>query len=347
MKATTLAFALLAVSGACSNSKPADTTMPPAAGSGSGSASASGGGSVETVKFHSDALGVDKDFVLYLPASYATSTKRYPVFYYLHGLGGDETNWTNRMGRMHLDDAANKLGLQAIVVMPDGDNSFYVDSEAPADYDGCMKEGAGLFDPSAPRDKTCVRKNSYETYITKDLVTYIDSHYRTIASRGGRAIAGLSMGGFGALQLAGGHPDEFAATASHSGVDSLFYHKPHPYDAAKVELYTDVTTWGAEAGPLGAWIRSRLGPARPNWDAHDPVTLLTKLGPNKLAIYVDCGTEDDYGLDAAASYLHNKLTEAKIEHAFFLGPGRHNGAFWGSRVGESLAFLRDHTTAAN
>jgi S-formylglutathione hydrolase FrmB len=335
-KLAAVAFALLA---ACNSSKPASEPAPPAVPT----AQPPAGAQVQTVTFHSDALGVDKDFVLYLPASYASSTKHYPVFYYLHGLGGNEGNWVKYA---HLDEAANSLGLQAIVVMPDGDNSFYIDSPAPADYDACMKDGTGLMDPSAPKDKTCVRANKYETYITKDLVGYIDAHYRTIATREGRGIAGLSMGGFGALELAAGHPDEFAATASHSGVDSLFYHLPHPYDASKVQLYTDVSTWGGEAGQIGAWIRSRFGTDRAAWDAHDPATMLPKLGPGKLAIYLDCGTEDDFGLDAGASYLHDKLVAAKMDHEFFLGPGRHAMAFWTARVPKSLAFLRDHTTAA-
>src|SRR5260370_29653070 len=65
---------------------------------------------VSTVTFHSDALGVDKSFVLWLPADYATSTKRYPVFYYLHGLWGDETEWVEGG---HLDRAADQLALAA------------------------------------------------------------------------------------------------------------------------------------------------------------------------------------------------------------------------------------------
>jgi S-formylglutathione hydrolase FrmB len=293
---------------------------------------------VATVTFHSDALGVDKDFVIYLPTSYDRTPKHYPVFYYLHGLGDDETHWRS----LGLDAAADALALEAIVVMPDGDNSFYIDSPAPADYDACMRDGTGLLVPSAPRDKTCVRANKYDTYITRDLVGYIDAHYRTIASREGRAIAGLSMGGYGALELAMRHTDEFSAAASHSGMVALLYHMPHPYDAAKVELTQDVTRWGIEAGEIGAWIRSWFGTDRAFWEARDPAALLAKLAPGQLALYLDCGTEDRFLLHDQAAYVHDLLTAKHLDHEFFLGPGGHNGAFWTARVPNSLAFLRDH-----
>src|SRR5262249_35194853 len=111
---------------------------------------------VVTEQFHSDALGVDKAVVVYLPRGYDSQPgRRWPVFYYLHGLGGNETNWV-QSGK--LDAAADQLGLAAIVVMPDGDDGFYVDSRAPIDYDQCMKDGTGLFLPdSEPHDTTCVR----------------------------------------------------------------------------------------------------------------------------------------------------------------------------------------------
>jgi S-formylglutathione hydrolase FrmB len=296
------------------------------------------------VTFHTDALGVDKQFIVYLPLGYEASTKRYPVFYYLHGLGGEETSWTKGG---HIDAVADQMKLDAIIVMPDGDDSWYIDSLAPNDYDDCLKNGVGLFNPLEPRSRTCVRDRNYETYIVKDLIGYVDSHYRTIASRDGRAIAGLSMGGYGALMLAGRHPELFSATASHSGVDSLFYGGPHPYDAAHAEIFNgDLSKWGTNVEPIGAWVRAILGTDRANWDAHDPVALLTKLGPGKLAIYLDCGTEDDFGLDAQEHYLHDQLTAAHIDHAYYIGPGRHAFSFWAPREPESLKFLRDHTTAA-
>ena len=293
-------------------------------------------------QFHSDALGVDKAVVIYLPRGYDSQPARHwPVFYYLHGLGGNETNWT-QSGK--LDAAADQLGLAAIVVMPDGDDGFYVDSAAKIDYDQCMKDGAGLFLPERePHDTTCVRARNYETYIAKDLVGWVDAHYHTLPRRDGRAIAGLSMGGFGAMELAMRHPDEFAAAASHSGAIALLYKGPRPFAPGKTERFTDVGGWGAAAGPIGAWIQTIFGNDIASWKAHDVVELAGKLSPGKLALYFDCGTEDDFQLQDNLQYVHEALTARHIEHEYFLGPGKHDFAFWSARLPHSLAFLRDHT----
>ena len=323
------ALALVAALVACGSPK-TDTAAPLAKGH------------VVTTKLHSDALGVDKAVLVYLPGDYdAHPDRRYPVFYYLHGLMGDETNWVKHG---HLDDAADTLGLQAIVVMPDGDDSFYVDSPAPADYDACMKDGTGLFTPERPHDATCVKTNAYETYITRDLIGWTDKTYRTVARRDGRAIAGLSMGGYGALMLGMRHPDLFAAAASHSGVDALLYKAPHPYAAGKVELYDDVSRVPADIGPIGTWLASRFGTDIAVWRDHDPAALADKLADGKLALYLDCGTEDDFKLNDEALYLHDLLVAKHVDHSWYLGPGHHDFTFWAARVGKSLAFLRDHTS---
>jgi S-formylglutathione hydrolase FrmB len=301
-------------------------------------------GTVKKRTFHTDALGVDKTYYVYLPAGYDANQTHYPVFYYLHGLGGDEHNWI-KAGR--LDQAADNLGLPAIVVMPDGDDGFYIDSNTPVDYEACMKDGTGLFLPMLQdRATTCVRTRKYETYIVHDLVADVDATYRTITTREGRGLAGLSMGGFGALELAMRHPDEFSVAASHSGVDALLYAGPHPYGTGIVTFFTDVSTWGRTGDPqtehIGEWVRGIFGPDIANWKAHDPAVLATKLAPGQLALYLDCGTEDVFGLDAQAEYLHGILDDHKLAHAYFIGSGGHNFKFWISRVPQSLAFLRDH-----
>ncbi len=327
---------------ACSSTSPA-TSGGSAAASG-GSTSAAPAGRVERKAFHSDALGVDKHVVVYVPAGYdAHPTTRYPVFYYLHGLGGDEDNW---IAGGKLDEVADRIALQAIVVMPDGDDSFYVDSPTPIDYDDCMYHGAGLFFPERSHKATCVRAPRYETYMTKDLVGWVDATYRTLATRDGRGIAGLSMGGYGALMLALRHPDVFAAAASHSGVDALLYVGPDPYVAGQVKLLGDPKLYAKAAGNVGEWIESRFGPDIENYRAHDPATLVQKLDPGQLALYLDCGTEDDLKLYNGARWVHDLLVDRHIEHTFFLGPGGHNFGFWAPRLPFSLAFLRDHTSPA-
>jgi len=295
-------------------------------------------------QFHSNALGVDKAVVVYLPRGYDSQPARHwPVFYYLHGLGGNETNWVQN-GK--LDAAADQLGLAAIVVMPDGDDGFYLDSAAPIDYDQCMKDGAGLFLPDRqPHGATCVRKRSYETYIAVDLVGWVDGHYHSIARRDGRAIVGLSMGGFGAMSIALRHPDEFAAAGSHSGAVALMYAGPRPFAPGKTELVRDVSKFGSGSA-ITAWISRVFGSDLADWKAHDVVELAGKLGPGKLALYFDCGTEDDFALQDNVQYVHEALTARHIDHEFFLGPGKHDFAFWAARVPVSLAFMRDHTAKA-
>jgi S-formylglutathione hydrolase FrmB len=335
-----VASSVAACAVACSGKAPAGET--PRSGPTAVAAAAPAPSHVVTEHFHSDALGVDKDVVIYLPRGYdAQAAKHWPVFYYLHGLGGNETNWIKHG---QLDAAADGQKLDAIVVMPDGDDGFYVDSPSKVDYDQCMKDGTGLFNPAQePHETTCVRARNYETYIAKDLVGWVDAHYHTIARRDGRAIAGLSMGGFGAMELALRHQDEFAAAASHSGAIAMLYRGPRPFAPGKTELLTDVASWGAAVEPIGAWVRGLLGPDLATWKAHDVVELAAKLPPGKVALYFDCGSEDDFALQDNVQYVHEALTAKHVAHEFFLGPGKHDFAFWSARVPKSLAFLRDHT----
>src|SRR5262245_33284868 len=111
-------LALVVVSG-CGTKAAAPASSPPASAA-PAPVTPAAKGSVSTKTFHSDALGVDKSYLVYLPAGYeAAADKRYPVVYLLHGIGGDETNWITYG---HADEAADALGLQAIIVMPDGDS---------------------------------------------------------------------------------------------------------------------------------------------------------------------------------------------------------------------------------
>jgi S-formylglutathione hydrolase FrmB len=329
---TILLLALVAACGSKEAPAPAPSPKEPVAGP---------KGTVEARTFKSEALGVDKEYMVYLPAGYADKPSgKWPVLYYLHGLTGDEKSW---LKGGHIDQAADALGLQAIIVMPDGDDGFYADSPRAIDYDACMMDGTGLFVPQRQSHAhTCVRHHMYETYIAKDLIGDVDAHYHTIATREGRGIAGMSMGGLGALELSMRHPDLFAAAASHSGVDALLYVGPHPFQAGKATLLDDVTQWGAAVGEIGAWVRGIYGTNRAYWLSYDPAALAAKVEPGKPALYLDCGTEDEFLLMDAMQYLHEVLVARKIEHAYFIGPGHHDFGFWIPRLPESLKFLREH-----
>ncbi|HSN26526.1 MAG TPA: alpha/beta hydrolase-fold protein, partial [Kofleriaceae bacterium] len=225
---------------------------------------------VEYAHHYSEALGVDKTYLVYVPAGYDDSpATRWPVFYYLHGLTSPETEWV-QYGR--LDEAADKLHLAAIVVMPDGDDGFYIDSAAPIDFDACMRDGTGLYDPGADRAATCVHHRAYETYIANELVAHVDATYRTIATRDGRAIAGVSMGGYGALSLGLRHPDTYAAIASHSAVATLLYEGPLPFEPGKGKIATDLEH-AAGVPRFRPWLELLFGRDIATWRAHDPAVL--------------------------------------------------------------------------
>ncbi len=293
---------------------------------------------VEYAHHHSTALGVDKTYLVYVPAGYDDRpAKRWPVFYYLHGLTSPETEWV-QLGK--LDETADRLGLQAIVVMPDGDDGFYIDSPTPIDYEACLRDGAGLYKPGADREATCVKQRAYETYIATELVAHIDATYRTIATRAGRAIAGVSMGGYGALSLGFRHPETYAAIASHSALATLLYDGPHPFQPGQTKVAQDLEH-AAGIARFRPWTELLFGSDMATWRAHDPAALVQTLGPTAPAIYLDSGTEDF--LVDTTRFVDELLVARGIEHAVFYGPGQHEYAFWIPRLAASLAFLRDHT----
>ncbi|MBL8623532.1 MAG: esterase family protein [Myxococcales bacterium] len=291
---------------------------------------------VLAVEFDSAALGVRKRYRAYLPAGYDDApARRYPVIYMLHGLGDDEDGW---LDGGHLAEAADAIGLQAIVVMPDGDAGFYANWARPDDPEACAAVG-NPFNPRQAPASYCVATPAYEDYVVRDLVDHVDATYRTIAARRGRGIGGLSMGGFGALVLAMRHVDRFAAAASHSGVDSLLYRGPFPYEPGKGVLLDDVSQWGRALGPLGMHVRRIFGADAAVWRGHEPTLLAAKLAPGDLAIYLDCGSEDGLGLNNQAQYLHEVLTARGLAHAWYLGPGGHDFDFWSQRIDDSLGFF--------
>ncbi len=338
--ALALAFASATACGAPAATDPAPSAAPAAAATAEPAAqepaapAAPRPGTVTDATFSSPALGVDKRYFVYLPAGYADSTTRYPVVYMLHGLGGNENNWSRYMG---LAKAADAMQLQAIVVMPDGDDSFYTNWVTDVDYDACLA-GQRKFGKAPDMHTECVRTPRYEDYITVDLVGHVDSTYRTIADRRARSIGGLSMGGFGALKLAMRHPDLFGSVASHSGVAALLYAGPFPYERGKVTLTEDPRTWIKSAGDFGVLFGQIFGTDIANWRKHDPALLAANLSNGDLAIYIDCGTEDEFRLHNGAAYLHEVLEERGIEHYFELMPGRHSLEFWADRIDDSLAF---------
>jgi S-formylglutathione hydrolase FrmB len=289
-------------------------------------------GSVHGDAFFASALGVRKHFMVYLPPSYQTNgVKRYPVAYYLHGLSGTETDWLSRAAIDAVADSLIGAGApEMIIVMPDGDDSWYATPTEPVPYATCRDS---IRSESAERG--CVKSSHYAEYIARDLVGYVDAHYRTLADRAHRGIGGLSMGGYGAVKLALQFPDVFAAAASHSGVLSPRLIGPNPF--------TLPPQYAARADTL---LRLKLpGPTifghdLSAWLDNDPAILasrLEKTGRPMPAIYMDVGRSDPFLHENQA--FDFELSRLGIRHEYHEYAGTHNWRFWSTHIPESLAWM--------
>jgi putative tributyrin esterase len=243
------------------------------------------------LKYRSAALGKQTAANIILPQSDAPPP--YPVFYLLHGLSDDHTIWSRRTS---IERYVQNLPL--IVVMPDGGRGFYCDAcEGPA----------------------------FETAIIRDLIGYVDRMLPTKATREGRCIGGLSMGGYGAVKLALKFPEMFVSANSHSGA-LAFAHKP---------LSTD-----PEAHAFRAEMRRIIGDDSRGGD-NDVFALAERLEPAlRPALLIDCGTEDFLIEDNRAAHAH--LEQAGYSHAYREFPGAHDWAYWDIHVQEALAFHARH-----
>jgi S-formylglutathione hydrolase FrmB len=306
-------------------------------------------GTVHTDSLYASALGAEKHYLVYLPPSYGTdTTRRYPVAYYLHGLYGAETDWVEHG---HLDAAMDSLIAlgtpEMIVVMPDGDDGWYTTWNTIGDYSGCVSDTAR----TEPAATYCVRWLHYDDYIAHDLVLHVDSMYRTIGDRAHRAIAGLSMGGYGAVALALQYPDEWSAAASHSGVLSPMYVGPHPFKGAPVyatSFEQIEAQWADNPGGV-RWKTRRLafGNDLPAWRWRDPahrvrVLLDQPTSPDTRlpALYMDVGSNDPIADDTRA--FDAELTILGVAHQYKEYPGTHDWDYWSAHVGQSLSWIADH-----
>jgi len=274
--------------------------------------SCSAQGRVERGTLSSPALGVTKAYRIYLPDGYQAVGARFPVIYLLHGWGVTEDYWADQLG---LASAADAMKLRAIVVMPDGDRSYYANSPRPVDYDQCMAQTAPAKNRNEKRAELCVRAARYEDYIVRDLVGHIDANYRTIAKRGARALSGESAGGYGAMLLAMRNKQMFSSVAAHSAFFSL---RP--------------------GGPVIEF----FGADPALWRPYDPSLLVATLSDGELALYVDCGLQDDVGFHDEATKFHELLAARGIAHDFELVPGRHDDDLWRERIKHSLRFHARH-----
>ena len=249
--------------------------------------------------FHSPSLGIEVRYVVDLPASYDESTRRYPVVYALHGLFEGAGFWERRGLARELSGLREGDTLSDLVVVAvDGGNSFFVNSSV----------------------------GRYEDLITNDLIAHVESTYRVIPGRGGRALLGVSMGGYAALRIAFAHPELFAAVATHSAM--LLEHIPS-------------APQGARRGHMAAFHRVFADPIDETlWKQNDPLAWARRADAGTApALYLDCGAQDRYGLARGHRNLDRILSERGVAHTFELPPGDHGYEYVRSRLGKSLAFL--------
>jgi enterochelin esterase-like enzyme len=292
-------------------------------------------GTVEHIKVHGQALegnlegdSPDRDVTVYLPPSYATErARRYPVVYLLHGYGGTDANWTGR--QVNLPEIADKLFAarsvrEMIVVMP---NAFSL-------HKGSMYSNS-------------VTTGDWESYVARDLVVYVDGHYRTIPERMSRGLAGASMGGYGAIRIAMKRPDVFSSLYILSACCLTAQLNPRLEAMAAAEaIRSREQAEKADRGPAvtlasaAAWSPNPANPplfldlpvkdgkVRPEivakWAANAPLAMIDQYIPNLKtyrAIGMDIGTKD--GLLGANKELELAMTRFGVVHTYEEYDGDH------------------------
>lgn len=253
-------------------------------------------GTTAVVAFHSAALAGPLRFSVTLPAGYATSGLRYPVVYFLHGLPAGPSSFESVPW---VAQALGRTGKQAILVIPQGSRTPNGDPE---------------YHDWGPGD-------DWETALARDLPAYVDAHYRTVANRRGRAIVGVSAGGYGATILGVHHLARFGAIESWSG-----YFRPTTPDGSQT---LDLGDPGANAR---ASVHALVPALRSDFRRH----------PTYLAFYVGRG---DPNFVPGNLRLNAELTRAHIPHTFHLYPGAHTTGLWEAHATAWLAAALDHLQA--
>ncbi|MDQ3220246.1 MAG: esterase family protein [Acidobacteriota bacterium] len=249
---------------------------------------------VQTLRLNSKLMSREMPYRVILPPGYSALKFKepgYSVIYLLHGLTGHFDNWTDRT-KLAEYSATHKF----IIVTPEGDNGWYTDSST-------------------------ISNDKYESYIIKELIPEIDKTFRTIPDRDHRAIAGLSMGGYGGLKFGLKYPEMFSLAGSFSG-------------ALKAASYSEKTI-----GPRGKTVDAILGAENSETrNANDIFKMIREISSEKIKslpfLYIDCGTED-FLFDSNREFV-TLLVEKKVRHEYRQLPGAHNWIYWNAQVKEFL-----------
>jgi len=244
---------------------------------------------VDTAIIYSIAMKKNIKTVVIKPENYKKSKQNFPVVYVLHGYSGNFSNWIVKVPQLQ------KLATlhQILIVCPDGGfSSWYFDSPIDSTY-------------------------KYETHVAKEVVSFIDSVYKTIPNRSARAITGLSMGGHGGLFLGFRHADIYGACGSMSGGVDLTYSR-NKFDVSK---------------RIGDTINYAQ-----NWKNYSVINLIEQKPLYDLSIIIDCGTEDFFYNNNKD--LHQKMMALKIKHDYIERPGKHDWNYWTNAIEYQLYFFK-------
>jgi len=243
------------------------------------------------VRFHSDSLERDITYRIVFPATNPKG-KRFPVLYLLHGGGGDFREWTNN------SDVARFAEEGLILVMPEAESSYYTNSEDRA-------------------------KDRFEDYIVKDVIAEVETRFPADSSR--RAIAGVSMGGFGAIKLAMKYPTLYGFVGALSPAIDV---------PTRRFSFKRISQYRYHASIFGAWgSRTRRD--------NDPFVLARQVDPkNAPFMFVTCGEQE--GLLPSNRQFAALLAERKFRFEFHPGPGGHNWNQWNARLPEVFESLVNH-----
>jgi enterochelin esterase-like enzyme len=260
------------------------------------------------IKFKSAILGYEVKYAVYLPPDYATSEKHYPVLYLLHGYKGNHTSWVKQGGIGKIMDTGIAKGEiePMIVIIPDGKYYWYIN-----DYQS---------------------KARYEDFMFKEFLTFIDSTYKTFPDKEHRAVAGLSMGGYGSLVWAMKHPDKFSYCVALS--DAMFTNDG--LISMPNQLYKYMSLLYGAPGAIG---NNRI---TQHFTENSPVDLAKTLPADSLNTvkwFIDCGNQDQ--LREVNKTLHDIFTERNIDHIYHARDGRHDWKFWNEGIYKGLRFMSE------
>jgi S-formylglutathione hydrolase FrmB len=250
-------------------------------------------GRAECSVVNSTILARSVRYCAYLPASFdQDKARRYPVLYYLHGLGDNEQSLLNLGGWDLIEELRRqgKIG-DFVVLAPSGGHTFFLNSA-----DGKVR---------------------YEDFLTREFMPQMEKRYRVEAGRATRGITGVSMGGFGALHLAFKYPQQFAAVSAQM-------------PALIAELPPDFAAGGP--GSPGSMMGDIFGnPINLAYFERNNVFYYAKTDPvadlKRMKIYFDVGNNDDYGFEQGGQKLHQLLDSRGVSNEFHVYPGRHDPQF--------------------